>query len=152
MIKKLIITLSFIFITNCTLNKVEKNHGVNLLDIKQKKLQINISNRNDVLKILGSPSVEGSFDDNSFFYIERKTSSSQLSKLGKKKLLTNNVLILEMDNKGILVKKTFLNKEDMKKINFTNDETGTEIGKSSAVYTFINALRNKINDPLGKKK
>ena len=57
-----------------------------------------------------------------------------------------------MDNKGILVKKTFLNKEDMKKINFTNDETGTEIGKSSAVYTFINALRNKINDPLGKKK
>ena len=152
MIKKLIIILSFIFITNCTLNKVEKNHGVNLLEKKQKKLQINISNRNDVLKILGSPSVEGSFDDNTFIYIERKTSSSQLSKLGKKKLLTNNVLILKMDNKGILVKKTFLNKEDMKKINFTNDETGTEIGKNSAVYTFIKALRNKINDPLGKRK
>ena len=152
MIKKLRIILSFIFITNCNLNKVEKSHGVNLLDKKQKKLQLNVTNKNDVIKILGTPSITGSFDDNTFIYIERKTSTSQLRKLGKKKLLINNVLILEMNSKGMLVKKTFLNKEDMKKINFTDEITGSEIGKNSQVYLFIKTLRNKINDPLGKKR
>jgi len=122
------------------------------LSEKNKKLQINISNKNDVVKILGTPSITGSFDENTFIYIERKTSSSQISKLGKKKLLTNNVLILEMDNKGILVKKTFLNKDDMKDIEFTESKTGSEIGNKSQVYLFIKALRNKINDPLGTKR
>ena len=40
-----------------------------------------------------------------YIYIERKTSSSKLTKLGKKVLLTNNVLILEIDNLGILKSK-----------------------------------------------
>ena len=152
MIKKLIIILSFTFITNCNVNKVEKNHGVNLLDEKHKKLQINVSNKNDVQRILGTPSITGSFDKNTLIYIERKTSTAQLRKLGKKKLITNNVLILKMDNRGMLVKKTLLNKEDMKEINFTESETGSEIGKESQVYLFIKALRNKINDPLGTKR
>ena len=39
-----------------------------------------------------------------YIYIEKKTSSSKLTKLGKKKLITNNVLVLELDNKGISVK------------------------------------------------
>ena len=119
---------------------------------EHKKLQINVSNKNDVLRILGTPSITGSFDKNTLIYIERKTSTAQLRKLGKKKLITNNVLILKMDNRGMLVKKTLLNKEDMKEINFTESETGSEIGKKSQVYLFIKALRNKINDPLGTKR
>ena len=48
-----------------------------------------------------------------WIYIERNTSSSRLTKLGKKKLLTNNTLLLELDNRGILVEKIFLTKDDM---------------------------------------
>ena len=52
--------------------------------------------------------------------MEKKTSSAKLTKLGKKELLTNNVLVLELDNRGILVEKKFYNKDDMNKIEAEN--------------------------------
>ena len=147
-----IIILSLLFISNCSLNKVIKHHGVNYLDIKEKKLIINQTNKNDVLKILGPPSTKGIFDTNIYIYIERKTSSSKLRKLGKKKLLVNNVLIVEIDNKGILVSKEFLNKEKINKMDFSNNTTEKNYSKRSFVYGFLSSMRQKINDPLGKKR
>ena len=140
------------FISNCSLNKVIKHHGVHYLDIKEKQLVINQTNKNDILKILGPPSTKGMFDNNVYIYIERKTSSSKLRKLGKKKLLTNNVLIVEIDNKGILVSKEFLNKEKINNINFSESTTDKNYSKKSFVYRFLNTMRQKINDPLGKKR
>ena len=87
-----------------------------------------------------------------FIYIERKTSSAKLTKLGKKKLITNNVLVLEIDEKGILVSKKFYNKEDMKRINFSEDITEANFSKKSFIYNFLQTLRQKIDDPLGKKR
>ena len=147
-----IIILSLLFISNCSLNKVIKHHGVNYLDIKEKKLIINQTNKNDILKILGPPSTKGIFDTNIYIYIERKTSSSKLRKLGKRKLLVNNVLIVEIDNKGILVSKEFLNKEKINKMDFSNNTTEKNYSKRSFVYGFLSSMRQKINDPLGKKR
>jgi hypothetical protein len=87
-----------------------------------------------------------------FIYIERKTSSSKLTKLGKKKLLTNNVLVLEIDNTGLLLSKKFYNKEDMNSLKFNEDQTGLNYSKKSFVYNFLSSLRQKIDDPLGKKR
>ena len=142
----------FVVITNCTLNKVIKHHGVHFLEKKQKELALNTSNKNDIIKLLGPASTSGSFDADLWIYIERQTSSSKLLKLGKKTLLTNNVLVLEIDNKGILIDKIFLNKDDMKEINFSKDFTEMSFSKKSFVYDFLSSLRQKINDPLGKKK
>ena len=142
----------FLFISNCTLNKVIKHHGVHFLEKKQEKLLLNNSNKNDIIKLLGPPSVKSTFDSDMWIYIERDTSSSKLSKLGKKKLLKNNVLILELDSKGLLVKKIFLNKDDMKNIKFTDSITDMSFKKRTFLYDFLSGLRQKINDPLGKKK
>ena len=152
MIKKLIIILSFTFITNCNVNKVGTTDIIVGFATNIKKLQINVATQLPVFQGKNTPSTTSKFDNDIWIYIERKTSTAQLRKLGKKKLITNNVLILKMDNRGMLVKKTLLNKEDMKEINFTESETGSEIGKKSQVYLFIKALRNKINDPLGTKR
>ncbi|MBT3693265.1 MAG: outer membrane protein assembly factor BamE [Candidatus Pelagibacter sp.] len=122
------------------------------MDIKEKQLVINQTNKNDIFKILGPPSTKGMFDNNVYIYIERKTSSSKLRKLGKKKLLINNVLIVEIDNKGILVSKEFLNKEKINKINFSESTTDKNYSKRSFVYGFLSSMRQKINDPLGKKR
>ena len=129
-----------------------KHHGVHYLDIKEKQLVINQTNKNDILKILGPPSTKGMFDNNVYIYIERKTSSSKLRKLGKKKLLTNNVLVIEINNKGILVSKEFLNKEKINNINFSESTTDKNYSKRSFVYGFLSSMRQKINDPLGKKR
>ena len=151
--KKIYITLLIVlFISNCTINKVIKHHGVHYLEIKEKKLILNQSNKNDVLKILGPPSTKSTFDNDLLIYIERKTSSSKLRKLGKKVLLTNNVLIVEINDRGILVSKKFLNKENIINMKFAKDITGMNYSKRSFVYGFLSSMRQKINDPLGKKR
>ena len=102
--KKTYLIIIFLVVSNCTLNKVIKHHGVNFLENKQKKLELLISNRNDITSLLGPASVKSSFDNDVWIYIERKTTASEIKTLGRKKLLTNSVLILEIDNKGLLVK------------------------------------------------
>jgi outer membrane protein assembly factor BamE (lipoprotein component of BamABCDE complex) len=141
----------FFFITNCTLNKVVMHHGVHFLDKKQSKLVLNTSNKNEIISLLGSPSTTGTFNNDMWIYIERNTSSSRLTKLGQKKLLTNNILVLELDNKGILVEKIFLTKEDMLEIDFSRDSTDMSFLKRSFVYDFLSSMRQKVNDPLNKR-
>ncbi len=134
------------------MNKVVLHHGVHNLEKKQSKILINQSNRNDIIQLIGPPSTKSSFDNDIFIYIERKTTSSKLTKLGKKKLLVNNVLVLEIDDKGILVDKKFYDKDDMQKISFDKDETTVTYSKTSFIYNFLYSLRQKIDDPLGKKR
>jgi outer membrane protein assembly factor BamE (lipoprotein component of BamABCDE complex) len=148
----LFIIITLFIISNCTLNKVIKHHGVHFLDVKQEKLILNKSNKNDIVKLLGPPSTISLFNENLWIYIERNTSSSKITKLGKKKLLTNNILVLELNNKGLLNEKTFLDKEDMKDLKFSKSFTEMSMSKKSFVYDFLRTLRQKANDPLGKKK
>ena len=87
-----------------------------------------------------------------WIYIERKATSSELKSLGKKKLKVNDVLILEFDTRGILVKKDFLSMNDMNEINIITSTTKVNNRKATFINSFISSLRQKINDPLGVKK
>ena len=130
-----------------------KHHGVPFLDKKQQKLTLNNSNKNDVIKLLGPPSTKSTFDNDVWVYIERKTTNSTtLLKLGKKKVLVNNVLIIELNSQGMLVKKDFFNKDNMEELKFSKNVTEINYSKRSFVYDFLSSLRQKINDPLGKRK
>ena len=150
---KLFLSLFLIFIlSQCSLNKVVLHHGVHNLDKKQTKLKINDTNINDILRLIGPPSTKSTFDNDVYIYIERKTSSSKLTKLGKKVLLKNNVLVLEINNKGLLVKKDFYDINDMKSVKFDETITVVNYSKKSFIYNFISTLRQKIDDPLGKKR
>jgi len=102
--------------------------------------------------LIGPPSTQSVFDNEVFIYIERKTSSSKLLKLGKKELIRNDVLILELNNKGILISKNFYNKNDMNQLAFDNEITGINYSKKSFIYNFLSSVRQKIDDPLGKKR
>ena len=119
---------------------------------KNDKLEISGTNRNDVLLQLGLPSTKSSFDNEVWIYMERKTTSSQLKSLGKQKLLLNDVLILEFDTKGMLVKKDFLTKDNMNKLKISSNETEIINQKNTFIDNFLTSLRQKINDPLGVKK
>ena len=122
------------------------------MEKKQEKLVLNSSNKNDILSKLGPPSTESTFDNDLWIYIERKETKTSMATLGRRKLTVNNVLVLEINNKGILVEKKFLNKEDMKKIEFSKNQTNVISSKDSFLYEFLSSLRQKINDPLGQKK
>ena len=150
--KILLIIIAF-FIANCSLNKVVKHHGVPFLEKKQEKLTLNTSNKNDIIKLLGPPSTKSTFDNDLWIYVERKiTNSTKLMKFGRQELMLNNVLILEFDTMGLLVNKEFFNKDNMENLKFSKAETQIYYNKRSFVYDFLSSLRQKINDPLGKRK
>tara|TARA_A100001015_G_scaffold209212_1_gene234204 strand:- start:123 stop:587 length:465 start_codon:yes stop_codon:yes gene_type:complete len=148
---RLFIIIIILFLSSCSLNKVVKHHGVHFLEKKQKKIEIFSDNLNDVRSLLGPPSTKNHFDNDIWIYIERKTTVSQVRTLGKKKLLLNNVLILEFDNRGLLVKKEFFNKDQMNKIKMSNNETVVLSKKDTFIRSVITSLKHKINDPLGKR-
>ena len=149
---KKILILSIFILSSCSLDKVVQHHGVHNLEKKQAKLKINESNKNDIFKLIGPPSTQSTFDNDIYIYIEKKTSNSKLMKLGKKKLIKNDVLVLEIDNNGILLTKNFYNKNDMNKIKFDENITGMNYSKRSFVIDFLSSVRQKIDDPLGKKR
>ena len=61
-------------------------------------------------------------------------------------------MILEIDNFGLLVNKDFYNKDKMNNLDFTKEQTKTILSKQSFVYDFLSSMRQKLNDPLGKRK
>ena len=151
--KKFILAISvLIYTTGCSFDKVVKHHGVHFLENKQKKLILSETNKNDTKKILGPPSTKGTFDNDVWVYIERKTTVSDIRSLGRKKLLANNVLLLEFDNRGLLVKKSFYDKNQMNEIKLSKDTTKVLNKKDSFVRSVLTSLKYKINDPLGKRR
>jgi outer membrane protein assembly factor BamE (lipoprotein component of BamABCDE complex) len=133
------------------MKKVVKHHGVPSLEKKQNNLIINKTNKNDIIKILGNPSTISKFDNDIWIYIERKQTQSELKNLGKMYIYKNDVLVLEIDNYGLLKKKDFYNKKDMNNILVAKDITGKKFKKNSFLYDFFSSMRQKINDPLGQR-
>tara|TARA_B100001121_G_scaffold278111_1_gene268489 strand:- start:430 stop:915 length:486 start_codon:yes stop_codon:yes gene_type:complete len=145
-----IILLSFT-VSNCSFKPVVKHHGVPFLEKKQTQLIINKTNKNDIKKILGNPSTKSKFNNDVWIYIERKQTQSKLKNFGKMKIFKNDVLVLEIDDYGLLKKKDFYNIKDMKEIKIV--EATTEVGfkRNSFIYDFMSSMRQKINDPLGQR-
>jgi len=151
MIKILYIIFLSLIVSNCSFKKVVKHHGVPFLEKKQSSLMVNKTNKNDILKILGNPSTKSKFDNDIWIYIERKQTQSKLTNLGKMEIYKNDVLVLEIDKFGILKKKEFYNKDDMKNIKIVKGTTDTGFKRNSFVYDFMSSMRQKINDPLNKR-
>ena len=148
----IILLLVLLLTSNCKLNKVVKHHGIHYLEKKQNSLNTNSSNKNDIINLLGPPSTTSKFDNDIWIYIERKNSKGSLRKLGKTKTIVNNVLVLEINNVGLLVKKDFYDINDMNKLKFSKKNTEIKYSKNSFVYDFLTSIRQKINDPSGKRK
>ena len=137
--------------TSCSIKPIDDYHGVAFLEKKQKKLLINKTNKNDIIKILGAPSTKSILEDDLWIYIENRKSKSSLLKLGKSVVVASNVLVLEINNKGLLKNKRLYNLDDQNKINFTKDETKMS-EKDSFVYGVISSLKQKIDSPKRNSK
>tara|TARA_B100000989_G_C19183904_1_gene320738 strand:- start:9 stop:473 length:465 start_codon:yes stop_codon:yes gene_type:complete len=144
---KLLYILLFIFIINCSGNKVSNYHGIKQLESKFDKIKVDSSNKNDLLKIIGPPSSISDFNKNKWFYIERLKTNQSIVKLGTQKIKKNNVLIVELDNKGILKSKKLLNLNDMKDIRYIEEVTQKEFKNENLFYNIFSSFREKINAP-----
>ena len=123
---RIFLLISFIIIINCSGNKVSNYHGSKLLDAKYKKLQVNVTNRNDIIKIIGPPSSISDFNKNKWFYFERLKTNQSLFKLGTQKFEKNNIIVVELNDKGILKSKKLLDLNDMNDIKYIKTLTTKE--------------------------
>ncbi len=141
----------FLFTLNCSINKVSNLHGYRLIETKYDNILLNKSNKNDIRDLIGPPSSISDFGD-IWFYIERKKTNQDLFKLGKKKLSTNNVIIVEFNNLGLVSNKKFLNINNMNDLKFAEKKTKKKFTQDNLLYNVLSTLREKINAPARNKK
>ena len=151
MIKVTFFLILYILLNNCNLNKITKTHGIQYLEKKQNEVFLN-QNKNEIRSILGPPSTVSTFDENTWFYLEKQISGTKVTKLGKTELNKNNILVLKFDNRGILIEKDFFDKNDLREIEFEKNTTTTNINKKSVIGQFLYGIKQKIDDPLGLKR
>ena len=142
----------FFVIVNCTGNKVSNYHGVKLLDQKYQQIVLNVTNKNDIIKLIGPPSIKSEFNNNKWFYVERLKSNQSIIKLGAQKIKKNNVLIVELTDDGILKSKKLLDITDMNDLKYLKSQTNKEFQNKNPLYDVFSSLREKINAPIRKKK
>ncbi len=140
---KIFIFLFFILI-GCQFQEPNKNHGIIFLENRSQKLVINKTNKNDVIKTIGHPHSKSISNVNEWIYIERVLTKGEYYKLGRNILKANNILILEFNKYGILSNKTLLNKNDIKKIEFSKNTTKNELGEKSFVEKFLQSIKAKM--------
>ena len=149
---KYLILLVFFFTLSCSLNKVKNNHGVLALEKKFNKIQVNKSNSNDIIKLFGPASTKSTFNNNIWIYIERKRTNRSIFKLGNQKTIKNNVVVLEINNKGLLSKKEIYDLNNMNKYEFSKNKTKKKYEKDSYIYGVLTSLREKIDAPVKRRR
>ena len=152
MIKKILLILTLINLIACNSQKKIDHHGVHLLKKKSENIVVNKTNKNEIIKLLGPSLIKSNFNNDLHIYIERKITVGKLSNLGKQKMLANNVLILEINSRGIVVKKDFYDLKEMNDLELVSSTTNVEYTKKNFIYDFLSSMRQKVNDPLGKRK
>ena len=106
-----------------------------------------MSNKNDLIRLIGPPSSVSDFNNNKWFYIERLKTNQSLIKLGNQKIEKNNVLIVEMDKFGIVKGKKLLNLENMNDVKYLKTTTEKDFKNENILYNIFSSLREKINAP-----
>ena len=144
---RIFLIILFIIASGCKANKVSKNHGFISLETKFEKIQINKTNKNDLIKTIGHPSSMSEFDENKWFYIERKKTNQSLFKLGIKKINKNNILIVDFDNKGLVENKKLIDLNNMNDVKYVKKITQKEFDQDNTIYNIFSSLREKINAP-----
>ena len=148
----LIILILPFFLLNCQKNRVVKSHGIIFLEKREALLKTNITNKNDVINVLGEPHIKSIHEKNTWIYIERTRTKAGLHKIGKNVLLNNNVLVVKFDKYGVLEEKLFYDKEKMNKHKFSEEVTDNVVTRGSFLQSFLSSLRNKMNQNRTFKK
>jgi|TARA_B110000211_G_scaffold232031_1_gene294821 outer membrane protein assembly factor BamE (lipoprotein component of BamABCDE complex) len=144
-IKILSILILLPLLNNCQLKKPNKTHGINFLENREKILIVNKTNKNDIMNTIGKPHTTSiNKESDRWFYFERKITRGSLHKMGRNVLEENNILELTFDKYGILKNKKIYNKEDMKKVVYSDKETVHSMSQESLVTKFLQSVKQKM--------
>ena len=147
---KIILIFIFLLTLSCGNNKVVKSHGFFALEEKSNKIELLKSNKNDVIEIIGKPSTISLFNDNTWYFIQRETVNQSVFKLGKSKIIKNNILLVSFNDYGVVNFKKLYNIDDMNMIKIDKNETVKDFETRSKIGKVLKSLEQKINAPKSK--
>ncbi len=135
---------------DCQRNKVIKSHGIIFLEKREALLKTSVTNKNDVVGILGQPHIRSMKDKNTWLYIERTKTRGSVHRLGQNILLNNNVLVVKFNKYGILEEKIFYDKNKMNDHKFRKEVTDNVVKRGSFLESFLSSIRRKMDPAAGK--
>jgi len=135
---------------DCQRNKVIKSHGIIFLEKREALLKTSVTNKNDVVGILGQPHIRSMKDKNTWLYIERTKTRGSVHRLGQNILLNNNVLVVKFNKYGILEEKIFYDKNKMNDHKFKKEVTDNVVKRGSFLESFLSSIRRKMDPAAGK--
>lgn len=136
----LIVTLLSFITLSCAIKENLKLSGVINLSEKEKTLKVNQSNKNDVVDLLGESVFFEFQEEDTWIYGEIV---SKKNFFGTNKILKSNLLYLDFNNRGVLIKKKMLAKEELKKLKFSEASTVSKSLTTSSSKKLFNSLRKR---------
>ena len=94
------------------------------------KIVVGKQNRHQVAEILGTPSTLGTFDDNVWYYISRKTEKYAFL---EEKIVDQQVIAIYFDDKDIVQAIYHYDKDDLRQVGMV-DRTTPTAGKELSVF------------------
>jgi len=134
----------FFILIGCKLQEPTKSHGILFLENRSNQLVVKKDNKNDVIKLFGSPHSKSFNNDDEWIYIERVLTKGSFHKLGQNVIKSNNVLVLSFNKYGIINQKKFLDQSDLNKLSFSKDITDNDLSKRSFVESFLSSVKSKM--------
>ena len=133
--------LSFLLVS-CTLNKIDKVHGVSNLNSKLKLIKINRSNKNDIVKILGPVLVKDK-DENRWTYFEIREAKT---KYGKRNIYLNDYVEIYFNKYNVVNKIDIYNLNNMNQYKFVKNKTKTLGVKDTFSKNLLNSTRKRMEN------
>ncbi len=138
------LVILFLILIGCQLQEPTKTHGILFLENRSNQLTVQKNNKNDVLKLIGSPHSRSFNNKDEWIYIERVLTKGSFHKLGQNVIKSNNVLVLSFNKYGILNSKNFLNQGDLNQLSFSKSITDNDLSKKSFVESFLSSIKSKM--------
>lgn len=144
LIRKLILKfILFFFLSSCATEPVRQIHGVPNLENKFNSILNKTSNKNDVINIFGEALIKEYPDDNIWVYAETVKTNNFF---GKKKIIKNNLLVLEFNPKGILISKNILDAMSIKDLDFEKNITKSFALNENFSKKLLTSVRKRIQN------
>ena len=127
----LIILITFLIITSCT--PIVNVHGKMSINEDIQNIKVGVSKREDVIKLLGTPSTEGVLSNNVWFYFSEKTETTAFL---KPKIVKRNIYALVFQENNVVKNVVTYTESNGKEIDITSRVTPS----AGAELTFLQQL------------
>ena len=143
-IKKLALsTILLFFLTSCSTEPVRVTHGVPNLKNKYNSIFNEISNKNDVINIFGQTLLKEYPDESIWVYTETEKINNFF---GKKKIIINNIMVLEFNARGVLLSKNLIDYKNFKDFDYEKIMTKSFALNENFSKRFFASLRKRIQN------